>query len=492
MRSQSFLAVLLTFALVGVLALGIQNNPASQAGRVQAASVVPEFLNVTGNITCKMVQGPGQTWIELKVDPNANGVYTDGTLILTISNTQNDKTFDWSSNIGLDAVIVKAGAEGSYVYRYDPPAEVTSDTNLTSPGAANQNSISHLAFCYDINDPTNTPTNTPVPPSATPTDTPTNTPVPPSATPTDTPTNTPVPPSATPTDTPTNTPVPPSATPTDTPVDPTVTPIDPTVTPVDPTATPVPPTNTPVPPTDTPVPPTNTPVGPTNTPVPPTNTPEGPTSTPSDPTTTPPPGATNTPPPAPTNPPVVLPTDPPSVPTVTPAPACNDLSLPTLSISWAPAQALPGTEAAFTVRVTNPHAFNVDQVSVSTSLAAMAQFVSATSTQGQPVFQAGNNSVVLDLGTLTAGQSVDVTVRVLLAANAPASSQVGVSSSVSVAGQTCLQAAGAVTITPAGIPVTGGGPGWEEIRVMLLAGLTLIVGAVWAGRQLLGRRLAGR
>ena len=41
----------------------------------------------------------------------------------------NDKTFDWSSNIGVDAVIVKGGADGTHLYRYDPPTEEKSDTD---------------------------------------------------------------------------------------------------------------------------------------------------------------------------------------------------------------------------------------------------------------------------------------------------------------------------------------------------------------------------
>jgi hypothetical protein len=109
MRSQSVLAILLTTALAAVMALGIPGLPASQHGRELAASVTPEFYDVNGNLTCKDLQGPGQIWTELKVDPNADGVYSDGTLTVTISNTTNDKIFDWSSNIGVDGVLVLVG-----------------------------------------------------------------------------------------------------------------------------------------------------------------------------------------------------------------------------------------------------------------------------------------------------------------------------------------------------------------------------------------------
>ncbi|HSL44291.1 MAG TPA: hypothetical protein VK897_12715 [Anaerolineales bacterium] len=276
------------FLISGFLALIGLIYMSTMAG---AASVTPEFFAGSGNRTCGQLEGPGQDWIELKVDPNADGVYSDGTLTVTISNTTNDKTFDWSSNIGVDAVFVKAGSGGSYLYRYDPPAESTGDTNLTSPGAANQNQISHISFCYDIDAATNTPTNTATPTdTSTPTDTPTPT-VTSTATntPTDTPTNTPTDTAtSTPTDTPTNTP---TDTPTNTPTD------TPTNTPTD-TPTNIP-TNTP---TDTP---TNTPTNaPTDTP---TNTP---TNTPTDtPTNIPTDTATNTPTDTPTKTPTKTPTN---------------------------------------------------------------------------------------------------------------------------------------------------------------------------------------
>ena len=115
-----------------------------------AAKVVPELSPGSANKTCSEFDGTGQDWLELKVDPNADGVYTQGPLTVTVSNTQNDKTFDWTSNIGVDAVFVKAGEAGSYIYRYDPPGEETSDTGLTSPGSGSTNQISHIAFCYDL------------------------------------------------------------------------------------------------------------------------------------------------------------------------------------------------------------------------------------------------------------------------------------------------------------------------------------------------------
>jgi hypothetical protein len=156
-----------------------------------AAKVDPEFISDTANQTCSDFARAGQSWIEKKVDPPANGTFTDGTLTVTITG-YDTKTFNWSSNIGVDAVYVKAGNAGSYLYRYDDPTnasapgEQTSDTGLTTPGEGTTNQISHIAFCYDVEStPTPTPTPTPTE-TATPTPTPTVTPTE-TATPTESP-----------------------------------------------------------------------------------------------------------------------------------------------------------------------------------------------------------------------------------------------------------------------------------------------------------------
>ncbi len=179
--------ILIVSSFLALIAIIFMNTLAG------AASVTPEFFGGSDNRTCGEFEGPGQNWIELKVDPNQDGVFTDGILTVTITNTTDDKTFDWSSNIGVDAVFVKAGAGGSFLYRYDPPTEVMGDTNLTSPGAGVTNQISHISFCYDVEAATNTPTKTATPTitnTATNTNTPTNTSVPPTDTRTSTPTKT--------------------------------------------------------------------------------------------------------------------------------------------------------------------------------------------------------------------------------------------------------------------------------------------------------------
>lgn len=584
MRTQSLLAVILTIALLGVMLLapGLQPNPAAPLFDV-TDEVVP------GNPMCSTYGLSGITQLI-----TGDTTFGNGDITATVDVDSTGLYANWTTTIGVDKVIVKAGPSAR-VYTYDP--EETSGTGVhgaINPVKDTPYLIVRMSFCYDpdgptstptrtptatntavntptdtptntvpapSNTPTDTPTNTPVVPSATPTDTPTNTPVVPSATPTDTPTNTPVPPSATPTDTATNTPVVPSATPTDTPTNtpsvpsatptdtptntpvvpsatpsdtpvvptatntpvvPSETPVPPSETPVGPTNTPVTPSDTPVVPSETPVPPTNTPVAPSETPSAPTNTPAVPTNTPAVPTATEDPGpvdpTSTTPPTDPTattapgdptatpdgDPDPVDPTatsQPPSDPgpqpqpqptTVppSPTPVCADLNLPTFSMSAAPPQAVPGTEAVFTARAVNSHAVDVPNFTMSIALPPGATFVNVFSSQGQPTYQPGSHAVDLVLGSLGANQSVDMTVRVVLPASAVPGSTVTASGSAGVAGSRCLQATSSVTVTPSGIPVTGAGPGWGEIRVMVLAALTLVGGSVWAGRLVWRKRLA--
>lgn len=122
------------------------------------ASVAPILVPGAGNQSCQQLAdtySPGSTWIEVKADPNPigpgpHGPYTDGTLSVTITNAS-EAGFDWSSNIGVDAVFVKTGSDGHNLYLYDtfgaPNTESLGDTGLLAPGT---NAISHIAFCYDL------------------------------------------------------------------------------------------------------------------------------------------------------------------------------------------------------------------------------------------------------------------------------------------------------------------------------------------------------
>src|SRR3989344_1408331 len=91
---------------------------------------------------------------EAKIDPADPGTTTLAVIgfgTTTIVVVADDKTFDWSSTFGIDAVIAKGGPDAN-VYVYDPPAESFGDTGLHAPiNEANDQpfGISHVSFCYD-------------------------------------------------------------------------------------------------------------------------------------------------------------------------------------------------------------------------------------------------------------------------------------------------------------------------------------------------------
>ena len=107
---------------------------------------------VDGNPTCGALEGEGQEWIELKVEPVQDGTYSDGTLEVTVDvyDTEDGQEFDWTANIGIDAVFAKGGSNGN-LYAYDPPSEETSDSGLHAPEnpSGDWAGLSHISFCYD-------------------------------------------------------------------------------------------------------------------------------------------------------------------------------------------------------------------------------------------------------------------------------------------------------------------------------------------------------
>jgi len=128
-----------------------------------AQSNEPE--TVPGNPVCADVAPAGVTWTAFKVEPPADGEFSDGTLTVNIDvrATADGQVFDWDSNIGVDAVIVKGGPNAN-VYFYDP--ESTGDTGLHAPvnPSGQWAGLSHIEFCYDVEQvpPTTSPTTPPV------------------------------------------------------------------------------------------------------------------------------------------------------------------------------------------------------------------------------------------------------------------------------------------------------------------------------------------
>jgi hypothetical protein len=116
---------------------------AFHTGIVNAASVPPIFVD--GNPDC---QSQGYTF-EYKVDPPSAGPHVipnsgNRTVTLTLYKDGNEtKSFDWTSTLGMNAVLVKAGS-GANKYVYVPAS--FGDTNLVGP---ENKGISHISFCYN-------------------------------------------------------------------------------------------------------------------------------------------------------------------------------------------------------------------------------------------------------------------------------------------------------------------------------------------------------
>jgi len=111
---------------------------------VSATHVDPEKKD--GNPTCKDFEPEGVDWTEFKIEPVESGDYSDGTLNVTLDVDRSH--FDWESNLGVSAVVVKGGPNAN-LYEYTPPA--TEDDGLHAPiNPANDRpfGLSHVSFCY--------------------------------------------------------------------------------------------------------------------------------------------------------------------------------------------------------------------------------------------------------------------------------------------------------------------------------------------------------
>src|SRR5215204_509927 len=81
---------------------------AQEAGPPSGDNIQPEF--VAGYPSCSSL-GLGD--FELKVEPVADGTHSDGTLTVNVDvrDTTAGPVFNWTSDLGVDAVIVKGGAK---------------------------------------------------------------------------------------------------------------------------------------------------------------------------------------------------------------------------------------------------------------------------------------------------------------------------------------------------------------------------------------------
>lgn len=150
-------ALLAIFASIGA-GLAAKNNVASATDSVPVSGdgVVPQL--VLSNPSCQdigysfgfKIQGDYNRTVTLT---SANGELTGGAPqdpfnTITVSSADN-VYFNWSSTLGIDAVIVKGG-ENANAYVYVP--EDYGDTGLAAPLNPNNSKpygLSHIEFCYD-------------------------------------------------------------------------------------------------------------------------------------------------------------------------------------------------------------------------------------------------------------------------------------------------------------------------------------------------------
>jgi hypothetical protein len=153
-RKSTYLTValaLLLALLFGVLAMGkTASAQASDPGGAPSTTqnIDPTFYS--GNTSCTAL---GYDY-GYKIDKAPFYRTNVGDDYLRVTTTgSGGQYFDWTSNIGVDAVIVKGGPNAD-AFVYDPgKGEVTLDTRLHAPENPNGGGpfgISHIEFCYDL------------------------------------------------------------------------------------------------------------------------------------------------------------------------------------------------------------------------------------------------------------------------------------------------------------------------------------------------------
>ncbi len=126
------------------IALVAPASAIAAAGAASGDGVVP--VEEASNPKCP------EGMIELKVEPVADGEYSDGTLtvVIDVKDSASGPVFDWTASLGVDRVIVKGGPDGN-AFVYSP--EDTADTSLhapVNPSNGTYYGLSHISFCYDI------------------------------------------------------------------------------------------------------------------------------------------------------------------------------------------------------------------------------------------------------------------------------------------------------------------------------------------------------
>jgi hypothetical protein len=121
-----------------------------------AALSVAAIAPLDRNPTCSDIGYPDAT--QYKIDPgpfegahNIDGTPGDDFWIVTTNHPGQGETYwNWTSNIGIDAVITKGGNAGFNVETYNPEA-FSDDSSLRAPNnpSGMPAEISHITICFD-------------------------------------------------------------------------------------------------------------------------------------------------------------------------------------------------------------------------------------------------------------------------------------------------------------------------------------------------------
>ena len=136
-----------TILLFAILVIGVGSVLAWEP--VEGPDVEPIILD--GNPTCADLGYDSG----FKIDPpvsGSTGIPIGYTVNYTVYTEDGIQKLDWTSDFGIDAVIIKGGNAGANLYVYDPPTESFGDDGLVSPDnpSGDPANISHFNFCYGL------------------------------------------------------------------------------------------------------------------------------------------------------------------------------------------------------------------------------------------------------------------------------------------------------------------------------------------------------
>lgn len=172
-------------------------------------------------------------------------------------------------------------------------------------------------------------------------------------------------------------------------------------------------------------------------------------------------------------------------PTTPPGPLVGD---PLITKAVNLTQAQPGDTVIFTLVVTNPNSIDLPNVVVVDPLSALVDFVSATTPQGAFVYDPNAHTLTFQLGALTPGQVIIITIHTRVNPNAQPPDQITNTVTMLSNGSPVDESNTTVTVlVPEAFPGAGFGPGPIERAIMFLAGSLVVTGLLWLGRRMIYR-----